>query len=458
MSVEKILELIRKQRPNHQRELSDYLTLPSISSRSDQKEVMMQTAEMTRSMMVKSGLDDAAVYETPGHPVVMGSNRKKIEAPTLLIYGHYDVQPVDPLDEWETPPFQPDIRNNRLFARGSTDDKGQVHAHLKALEAIFSHTGELPLNVVVLVEGEEEIGSPNLVPFLNEHRDALNADLAVVSDTFMWAEGQPAIVCGLRGLLVMEISVTGPNRDLHSGFYGGAVANPIEILARMLAQVKDDNGRILIPGFLDSVTPLTEMERNQIAEIPFDEQEFLSGLSVEKGWGDPDFSILEKLWARPTFEINGLWGGFIDEGVKTVLPAKANAKITMRLVPDQNPQQIADAVSHFFHSIAPASVTVETKRISGGGPGIVIPTDTPAMLAASHALEATFGKRPYFSREGVSIPVVNDFREVLGIETLLIGLGLPDARPHSPNENLHLPTYHLGIEAMVRLYHQLATL
>jgi len=374
--------------------------------------------------------------------------------PTALIYGHYDVQPVDPLNLWEKPPFEAHIKDDRIIARGSADDKGQVFMHLKTIEAIMKSKSALPLNVKFVIEGEEEIGSTHLTRFIESHKKLLKADLCIISDSQMWAEGLPAITYGLRGLVYLEIELTGPNRDLHSGSYGGAVANPAEMLARMLAGVKAADGRIQIPGFYDRVQPISETERATLARVPFNLNDYMSGLGVVELWGESSFTPIERTWVRPTFEINGIWGGFTGAGAKTVLPAKASAKVSMRLIPDQDPDEITHLVEAYFQKTAPKSVSVKITRHHGGRP-IVVPLDNPYMGAAMRALKESFQQEPLFIREGGSIPIVADFKSILGLDTLLIGYALPDNRAHSPNENFHLPTMFTGIESLVRLLHYL---
>lgn len=452
--MEQILAFVRGEQSRYLNELTAYLAAPSISSDPEHKGDVARCAEMTAQMMRDAGLTDVRVAPTAGHPVVVGSWLGAPRRPTVLVYGHYDVQPVDPLNLWEKPPFEAFIKNDRIVARGSADDKGQVFMHLKAVEAALKREGMLPVNVKFVIEGEEEIGSPNLPKFLADNAGELKADVVVISDSQMWAEGLPAITYGLRGLTYLEIEVTGPNRDLHSGSYGGAVANPAEILARMLAAVKNDQGRIQIPGFYDRVGELDRAERAVMAQVPFDEAEYKRELGVAELWGEVSYSPVERTWVRPTFEINGMWGGFIGVGAKTVLPAKATAKVSMRLVPDQDPDDIAARVESYFQKIAPRSVSVKVTRFHGGRP-VVAPLDTPFVAAATRALKDSFGREPLFIREGGSIPIVADFKQILGLDTLLIGFALPDNRAHSPNENFHLPTMFTGIESLVRLMHYL---
>jgi len=449
------LDFVRSRHHNYIGELTDYLAIPSISSDPARQSDVAHGAEFTAQLMRNAGLDRVAIHPTSGHPIVTGEWLGTPGKPTFLVYGHYDVQPVDPLDLWEKDPFSAHIKDDRIIARGSADDKGQVFMHFKAVEAIIEKDGSLPINLKFVVEGEEEVGSPNLSPFLVDHKADLKADGALVSDTSMWAEGIPAITYGLRGLCYLEVELTGPNRDLHSGTYGGAVANPVEILARLLASVKDASGRIQIPGFYDRVVVPTDKERELFRTIPFHLADYKARLGVEDLWGESGWSPVEQTWVRPSFEVNGLWGGYTGPGAKTVLPAKANAKVSMRLVPDQHPDEIADLAERFFKERAPATVTVKVTRHHGGHP-VVASLESPFVAAAERALRDAWNREPLFIREGGSIPIVADFRTILGLETLLLGYALPDNRAHSPNENFHLPTMFTGIESLVRLYYYLA--
>ncbi|MDP8240083.1 MAG: dipeptidase [Candidatus Hatepunaea meridiana] len=440
---------------NHQRyieELKTFLTIPSISSDPERKQAMYDCAEHAVNLLKDAGIDNLKIHNTPGHPVVTGDWLHAPDAPTVLIYGHLDVQPVDPLDLWEKDPFVAHIQNDRLVARGTADDKGQLYMHVKALEAILKTDGKLPVNVKIILESEEEIGSVNLPAFLKANKEYLTTDIAVVSDSGMLAEGKPAITYGLKGLTYLEIELTGPNRDLHSGTFGGAVANPAEILARLLASVKDEKGRIQIPGFYDRIPDMTEEERARIARVPYNETEYMSSLGVEELWGEEPYTRRERTGARPTFEINGIWSGFTGVGAKTVLPSKAHAKFSMRLVPDQDPDEIMELVEKYFIEKAPKSVKVKFIRHHGGHP-VVTPIDSKYMKAAEQALAESYNHEVYFLREGGSIPIVADFKKILGVDTLLLGFALPDARTHSPNENIHLPTFFTGIESLVRTWY-----
>lgn len=453
--VDDIFAYLQATRETRVGQLIGYLRFPSISNDPKRLDAVQQCAAFTADILKRAGMDEVTIHQTPGHPVVLGSCHRWPERPTLLIYGHFDVQPVDPIDRWDHDPFTPVIHNDRIYARGAADDKGQILMHIQAAAAILKLRGELPVNLIFLIEGEEEIGSPNLTPFLEAHRHQLQADLVVISDSGMWNTETPAITTHLRGLTALEVTVTGPNRDLHSGCYGGAIANPIEILARMLASVKDDQGNIQIPGFFDAITPVDETVRQRFAALPFDESKYLQELGLNSGWGETGYTCQERTWLRPTFEINGMWGGFNGSGIKTVLPSQAHAKISLRLVPDQDPQEMAALVSRYLSDIAPPTVTVQIKQLPGGGRAAAVPFDLPALAVAQRALAESFPCKPILIGEGGSIPVVADFKKFLGVHSLLVGFSLPDARPHSANENFHLPTFHRGIESLVRLYHYL---
>lgn len=453
--MKRALEYAGNNHVKYLEELKKLLAIPSISSDPEYKEHMTNCAEFTVNLLKEAGIKDAAIHQTPGHPVVTGSWIGAPGKPTVLIYGHLDVQPVDPVDLWEKDPFTAHIKNDRLVARGSIDDKGQVFMHVKAVEAILKTVGKLPINVKFIFESEEEIASQNLPAFLRENKGLLDADVVVVSDTGMLAEGKPAITYGLKGLTYLEVELTGPNRDLHSGSFGGAVANPAEILARLLASVKDEDGRILIPGFYDKVIDLTDEEREVLAKVPHDDTQFMDDLGVDELWGEADYTTRERKGVRPTFEINGIWGGYTGTGAKTVLPSKAYVKISSRLVPDQDPDEIAELTEKFFVERTPKSVKVKLTRFHGGRP-VVTSLDNPYIKAAERALEESFHHEVYFIREGGSIPIVADFKTILGLETILLGYGLPDGRTHSPNENLHLPTFYKGIESIIRCWYYFA--
>ncbi len=437
-------------------ELKTFLRIPSISTQAAHQSDMTAAAEWLRVHLLGIGFSRVDIMSTPGHPIVYAEWLVAgPERPTLLVYGHYDVQPPDPLELWRTSPFEPTVVGDDLFARGVADDKGQLFIHLKALEALNTASGGLPVNVKCIFEGEEEVGSPNLKPFIESHADLLAADVAVISDSHILRKDLPAIVYALRGMMYVEVEVTGPAGDLHSGIYGGAVNNPINALCRMLAQLQGEDGIIHIPGFYDKVRDLTPDERADIARMPFDRETWLREAGVKTDWGDARYTIVERASARPTLDVNGIWGGYIQPGAKTVLPSKAYAKISMRLVPDQDPREVGELIAHYLESIAPPSVTVAVQRLHGGPPALVR-RDSPAMRAAFQAYEAAFGVTPVFMREGGSIPVVNTFQHVLGIDTMHMGFGLPDDNLHAPNEKLHLPNFYRGIDTMIYFMQKLS--
>ncbi|NGZ29022.1 MAG: dipeptidase [Magnetococcales bacterium] len=454
--MDRIIQKLRSQYSVLLERLEEYLRFPSVSADPNHRQDMVRCADFTASLMQWAGLQEVTVHATGGHPIVLGEWHHAPGAPTVLIYGHYDVQPVDPLDLWEQDPFTPHQRDDRLIARGSADDKGQFFVYLAALHTIMGELGTFPVNVICLAEGEEEVGSAHLPEFLRNHRQRLQADIALVSDTAMWAEGWPAITVGLRGLIGMELQLTGPDRDLHSGTYGGGVANPLELMARLLASLKDEQGRVVIDGFYDKVRLPSPKDREELQRIPLDEPAYWQDLGASAGaGGERDKSLLERLWWRPTLEINGLWGGFNGVGSKTVLPSKAFAKITCRLVADQDPEEVASLVIHWLENHVPVGARLTIQRFPGSGVPLVVKDDLPALGAARLALKQSFGRDPLLLREGASIPITADFKEILGMDTLLLGFSLPDARCHSPNENIHLPTLLKGMEAIVRLLFQM---
>ena len=446
----KALEYARANQDRFVAELKEFLSIPSISTQPEHKPDIERAAVWLRDRLLLAGFPKAEVMPTPGHPVVYAEwLAAGPEAPTILIYGHYDVQPPDPLELWDTPPFKPTIVGDDIFARGASDDKGQLYAHVKAVEAFKETAGAPPVNLKCIFEGEEESGSPSLEPFIREHTGLLAADVAVISDTHILGKDTPSIVYALRGLAYVEVEVTGPDHDLHSGTYGGAVHNPINALCAMIARLQDENGHITIPGFYDKVRTLSPEERAELAKVPFERDAWLHETGVKTDWGEPEYTIVERRAARPTLDVNGIWGGYIQPGAKTVLPSKAFAKISMRLVPDQEPAEIARLIRDYLAEIAPPTVTVEVRDLHGGE-GAIVRRDSPAMKAAVRAYAEAFGKEPVFVREGGSIPVVATFQKALGIETVLMGFGLPDDRLHSPNEKFHLPNFHKGIETILR--------
>lgn len=427
-------------------ELKELLTIPSISADSNHKEDMKTCAEFIKKSLSQAGCDTVEISETPGHPVVYGEKIVDESLPTILIYGHYDVQPADPLELWDSPPFEPVIKDGKIFARGACDDKGQVYMHVKAME-VLSKTNTLQCNVKFMIEGEEEVGSPNLAPWIKENVERLKCDVVLVSDTSMISMDHPSIETGLRGLAYLEVEVTGPNRDLHSGVYGGAVANPINILCKMIASLQDEDNKITIPAFYDKVQELSKEDREALNQSPFDLEEYKKDLGISDIRGEAGYTTLERTGIRPTLDVNGIWGGYTGEGAKTVLPSKAHAKISMRLVPDQSPEEIADIFEAHFKSIAPESVQVKVKRDHGGEP-VVTPTDSIAYKAAAKAIESTFGKTPIPTKGGGSIPIVAMFEEILGVKTVLLGFGLDNDNIHSPNEKFDLFNYYKGIETL----------
>jgi acetylornithine deacetylase/succinyl-diaminopimelate desuccinylase-like protein len=441
----------------HLEELLEFLRIPSISTQPDHREQVVAAAEWLAKSMEAAGLENVRLIQTEGHPLVYGENLHAGEdAPTLLIYGHYDVQPPDPLDLWQSPPFEPEVRDDYLYARGSADDKGQLYIHVKAIEAFVRGGAGLPVNVKFLAEGEEEIGGKSLSAFIPEHEELLSADVAVVSDTPMLGIGQPAIVYGLRGMAYMLVDVYGPQRDLHSGHYGGAVNNPINVLARMIARMQDENGKVLIPGFYDDVRVLDEEERRILNELPLDEQAWAEEIGVPQPWGEEEFTLVERIGARPTLDVNGIVGGYTGDGGKTVLPAHAHAKISMRLVPDQVPAKIIDAFTRFVHEIAPPEVRVDVRPTGSGSPASISDYNTDAVLAAADAYQEVYGQKPVLMREGGSIPVVGELQTHLGLETVLMGFSSPDAQIHAPNERFYLPNFYQGIETVIHFLHDYA--
>lgn len=451
-----ITDFIKNNNARYLKELKHFLSYPSISTNPENKKDVLECAEYLKQHMESIGMQNAKVYPTKGHPVVYSDwLNAGPDKPTVLIYGHYDVQPVDPLELWTSPPFEAEVRGENLYARGSADDKGQVFIHLKAIEAHLSQNKSLPVNIKLLIEGEEEIGSMNLGQFIKDNVELLKCDVIVVSDTSMFSKELPALGYALRGLCYMQVDVTGPNRDLHSGQYGGAVENPINALAEMISKMKDADGRILIDGFYDDVAPLSKEEKDNFAKLPFSDEEYAKGLEVDALAGEKGFSTLERIWARPTLDCNGIWGGFTGEGAKTVLPSKASAKISMRLVPNQDPDKIEKLFIDFVKKIAPKSIKTEVYGQHHGKPWIS-PIDSKWNKAAMKALKAGFGKEPVFMREGGSIPIVFTLEEYLKAPTVLLGFGLPDENAHSPDEHLNMNNFYNGILTSADFYEELA--
>lgn len=431
-------------------ELFDILRIPSISAESKYSPDMVRCADKLVEMLIAAGADRAEAYKTPKHPIVYAEKIIDQRLPTVLVYGHYDVMPVDPLELWHTDPFEPVIKDGRIWARGADDDKGQGMMHIKAFEAMVA-SDELPCNVKFMIEGEEEVGSESLTLWCAEHKDMLAADVILVSDTSMISWETPSITCGLRGLCYMEVEVTGPNRDLHSGLYGGAVANPANVLTEMIAKLVDENGRITIPGFYDDVRALSSDERADIAKIPFSDAKYMEALDIAELSGEAGYSTIEHTGIRPSLDVNGIWSGYIGEGTKTVIPSVASAKISMRLVPFQDYHKIGELFEAYFKQIAPRSVKVKVKTLHGGYP-YVSQTDLAAYRAASSAVEESFGKRPLPFYSGGSIPIISVFERVLGIKTILMGFGLDSDAIHSPNENYHVRNFYAGIDTIVNFY------
>lgn len=441
-----------ENRQRHLDELFEWLRIPSISAKSEHKDDTARAAEWLADRMRDAGLTTVDVIPTAGHPIVVGEWRgAPAGAQTLLVYGHYDVQPPEPLNEWLSEPFEPTVRDGKLYARGSVDDKGQVYLHLKAVEAHLKDGGSLPVNVVFVVEGEEEVGSPNLEAFLKENQERLRCDAVLISDTTMFAPGLPSITIGLRGMAYMEVRVQGPSVDLHSGAYGGAVVNPANALAKIIAGLHDDQGRVNIPGFYDRVVDLTDEQRKAMGALPFTEEGLREEVGAPALAGEAGHGALERIWVRPTLDVNGLLSGYTGEGAKTVLPSKAMAKVSMRLVPDQDFKEVERLFTEQVKRLAPAGVTVEVLALHGGQPWYAEPSG-PLFAAAETALERAFGQKPVLIREGGSIPIVQAFQETFGAPAVLIGFGLPGENAHAPNEWMLVENFHRGAEAIAMMY------
>ncbi len=433
------------------KELSEWLAIPSVSNDPERVPDMQRCAEWLAGHMRGIGLQNVEIMPTQGHPVVYAEWLGAPGKPTVLVYGHYDVQPPEPLDLWTSPPFQATVRGDDLFARGSSDDKGQTFIHLKAVEAFFKTQGALPVNVKFLIEGEEEIGSDHLEGFVRDHAAMLKADLVLISDSSMFAKGVPSICYGLRGLAYMQVDLVGPNRDLHSGSYGGSILNPIQALSEIISLLHDKNGRVTIPGFYDDVRKLSTKERTAYKKLPWSDAKYARDLGIRRLYGEKGFTTLERLWARPTVECNGIWGGFTGEGAKTVLPSRASAKISMRLVPDQSSSKAARLFERFIKANTPKGVKVAVRSLHGGEP-VITPIESAGVRAAIVALERGFGKKPLYQREGGSIPIVVQFKKLLKIDTVLLGFGLPDENAHAPDEFLHLPNFYGGIRTVAHFF------
>jgi len=445
---------IESHRQSFENELAELLRIASVSADSRQRAETRRAAEWMATQFRQLGLATELV-ETGGHPIVYAESLPVLGKPVALVYGHYDVQPPEPLDEWTSPPFEPTVRNGNIYARGATDDKGQMLTHVKSVEAWMKTIGKLPLQVKFLIEGEEEVGSAHLEPFVKEHREKLVCDCVVISDCSQFAPGIPAITYGLRGIAYYELRLRGPRQDLHSGSFGGAVTNPANALAVLLAALKDENNRIQLPGFYDDVVPLTDREREEFRALPLTDEQFMQQLGVTGLSGESGYTSLERRWARPTCDINGLTSGYQGEGAKTVLPARASAKFSFRLVPNQDPRKITASLRKFLEDRLPPGIALELVD-HHGAPGVLVSLDSPYMSAAAAAIEAGFGRAPVFIREGGSIPIVTTFTHELGADVLLLGWGQNDDNTHSPNEKFSLDDYHRGTRASAQLWQELA--
>ena len=455
---EKFSEYFNQNKDRFLDELIEVLSIPSVSNGEANKSDVVRCAEWLKAHMEKIGLQNTEIYKTKGHPIVYGDymNAGK-DKPVILIYGHYDVQPPEPLDQWVNPPFSPVVKDGKIYGRGTADDKGQIFIHLKAIESFLKTDGTLPINIKIIFEGEEEIGSENLGEFISSHKELLKAEYVVISDTEMYEKGKPAICYGLRGLCYMQIDVTGPNRDLHSGTYGGAVENPINALAKIISQLKSDDGKILIDGFYDDVTDLTEEERKELNKLATDENQFKKDLDVKSLTGEKGYTLVERLTARPTLDCNGIWGGFQGKGTKTVIPSEAGVKISMRLVPQQNPEKIAELFKKYIEKISPDTIKVKVSYLHGGKPSVTS-INSPAIKAAMSALKKGFETEPVFIKDGGSIPIVSTFKDELGADAILMGFGLPDDNIHSPNEKFELENFYKGIISVCYYYNELSNL
>jgi acetylornithine deacetylase/succinyl-diaminopimelate desuccinylase-like protein len=454
--MESIKQYIDGHKQRMLEELFELLRFPSVSADPKYKQDVLNTADYVAQKLKEAGADNVEICATAGNPIVFGEKIINPDQPTVLVYGHYDVQPPDPLELWHTPPFEPTVRDGKIYARGACDDKGQFYMHVKAFE-LMMQTSSLPCNIKFMIEGEEEVGSSNLAIFLKNNKDRLKADVVLISDTSMLSMETPSLESGLRGLAYLEVEVTGPNRDLHSGVYGGAVANPATILAKMIASLHDDNNHITIPGFYDSVVELSSSERDALNKAPYDEAAYKNDLDVAELWGEKGYSTFERTGTRPTLEVNGIWGGYIGEGAKTVLPSKASAKISMRLVPNQNSHEISELFTKHLLSIAPPSVKVKVTPHHGGEP-VVTPTDSVAYRAAEMAIAESFGKKPIPTRGGGSIPIVPLFEAELGLKTVLMGFGLDSDALHSPNEKYDIYNFFKGIATIPLFFKYFAEL
>ena len=447
-------EYLKKTEKQRMKDLFELLNFPSVSAKSEHKKDVADCAEWLNSHLNVIGFK-SKVYKTPGHPIVYAEYMVDKKHPTIIYYGHYDVQPPEPLELWKTPPFKPEIRDGYIYARGSTDDKGQTFAQIKGLEAVIKSTGTLPVNIKFLIEGEEETHSVNLPKFIKQNKKMLKGDIVVVSDTAQFNKNLPAVTYGLRGIASVEVFVYGPNRDVHSGSFGGAIANPVNILCGLVGQLHDKNNKITILGFYKDVKSLTKWEKNQFKKLPYNAAEYKKSLGINELQGEKGFSTYERAWARPTCDVNGIKGGYQGEGAKTIIPSMASCKITMRLVPNQDPIDICNKFEKYLLKIAPKSVKVKVDK-HGGAKGVVVPTDGPWLEASGRAIKAGFGKEPVFMREGGSIPIVGDFKDILGLDTLLIGFGQQDDNIHSPNERFRIVDFERGCKTAAVLPEELA--
>jgi acetylornithine deacetylase/succinyl-diaminopimelate desuccinylase-like protein len=452
-----VIGYINSKQEEHLNELKELLRIPSVSTKTEHKPDIERAARWVAEKLRAAGVENVEIAPTKMHPIVYGESLGAPGKPTVLFYGHYDVQPAEPLDLWTSPAFEPTVRDGNLFGRGAADDKGQLHIHLKALEALRNSSGKLPINVKAMIEGEEEIGSVNLWEFVQQNRGRLKADALVVSDTAMLAKGVPSITYGLRGLNYYQMEITGPAQDLHSGVFGGAVPNPITILAETIAKLHDRNFRVTVPGFYDDVAPLSREERKALLSLPWKEKEFRRMVGAPALAGEKGFTIVEQLWTRPTLEVNGIWGGYTGEGAKTVIPSKAYAKLSTRLVPHQDPAKIAKLLGRHIQKLLPKTVTHNLEVLSTGKPWVA-PYTHPIFQRAIQALEAGFGKKAVFIREGGSIPFVTQMHDMFKVPCVLLGFGLPDENAHAPDEHISLENYFGGIKSVALFYEQLATL
>jgi acetylornithine deacetylase/succinyl-diaminopimelate desuccinylase-like protein len=442
--LERVINRINSNINTYIEELKDFLRIPSISTSEQYKDDMLKGADFVADSLNAAGLKNVKVIKTKGHPLVYADWLNAPGKPTVLIYGHYDVQPVDPISLWDSLPFDPVVKNGKIYARGATDDKGQMYMHIKSVEAYLKTVKKLPINVKFIIEGEEEIGSESLEEFINQNTKSLKCDAVLISDTALYGPGIPTITYGLRGLAYLEVVITGPNRDLHSGTFGGTIANPVNVLAEIISRLMDKNGHITIPGFYDDVVKITKKEKENFKSLVFSEKKFARQIGVKKLKGEKGYSTVERAWARPTLDCNGIMGGFTEEGAKTVLPSKAMAKISMRLVPNQDPHKISRLFTKYVKSITPDTVSVKIKDLHGGYP-VLTPLDDKATIAGANAMAKAFGKKTVFMREGGSIPIVTVFAKKLKAPSVLMGLGLNTENLHSPNEHFDLKHFHLGI-------------